>query len=86
MTVNGLDVSDMQEIFETRAVLEGLSARLALPYMTEAAIRQLEDLFDRIDDRDRHAGSAFHHVRRFDQGAEQRVQRPAEGRLVVHTP
>ena len=51
VTVNGLDVTDMQEVFEMRAVLEGLAARLALPQMTEVAIRQLEDLLDRIDDR-----------------------------------
>ena len=51
VTVNGLNVVDMQEVFEMRAVLEGLAARLALPQMDETAIRRLEDLLDRIDDR-----------------------------------
>src|SRR5687767_4743785 len=51
VTVSGLNVSDMQEVFEMRAVLEGLAARLALPRLTEARIRQLEDMLDRIDDR-----------------------------------
>lgn len=50
VTVNGLNVADMQEVFEMRAVLEGLAVRLALPHMTEATIRRLEDIIDRIDD------------------------------------
>ncbi len=50
VTVNRLNVSDMQEVFEMRAVLEGLAVRLALPNMTENTIRRLEDIIDRIDD------------------------------------
>lgn len=51
VTVCGLDVADMQEIFEMRAVLEGLAMRLALPRMSAATIRELEAMLDRIDDR-----------------------------------
>lgn len=50
VTVNRLNVTDMQEVFEMRAVLEGLAVRLALPNMTERTIRLLEDIIDRIDD------------------------------------
>lgn len=51
VTVNGLDIADMQEVFEMRAVLEGLAIRLALPHITPDTIRQLENFLDRIDDR-----------------------------------
>jgi DNA-binding GntR family transcriptional regulator len=51
VTVNGLDVADMLEVFEMRAVLEGLAIRLALPNLTPATIAQLEQMLDRIDDR-----------------------------------
>lgn len=51
VTVSALNVADMREVFEMRAVLEGLAIRLALPNMTPATIRQLEDMLDRIDDR-----------------------------------
>jgi DNA-binding GntR family transcriptional regulator len=50
VTVNGLNVSEMQEVFEMRAVLEGLAVRLALPYITPRVMRQLEALLDRLDD------------------------------------
>lgn len=50
VTVIRLNVSDMQEVFEMRAVLEGLAVRLTLPNMTESTIRLLEDIIDRIDD------------------------------------
>ncbi|RMX07747.1 GntR family transcriptional regulator [Corticibacter populi] len=50
--VTGLDVADMQEIFEMRAVLEGLAVRLALPNVTRAVLQTLDELLDRIDDRD----------------------------------
>lgn len=51
VTVNGLNVEDMREVFEMRAVLEGLAARLAVPRMNAATIRELELMLDRIDDR-----------------------------------
>jgi len=51
VTVCGLDVADMQEIFEMRAVLEGLAMRLALPQVTPTVIAELEAMLDRIDDR-----------------------------------
>ncbi len=50
-TVNKLDVEGMTEIFEMRAVLEGLAIRLALPRMDAVAILELERMLDRIDDR-----------------------------------
>ena len=50
-TVNKLDVEGMTEIFEMRAVLEGLAMRLALPRMDAATILELERMLDRIDDR-----------------------------------
>ncbi|KKW67621.1 hypothetical protein AAV94_09425 [Lampropedia cohaerens] len=50
--VTGLDVADMQEVFEMRAVLEGLAVRLALPRVTRTVLQTLDDLLDRIDDRD----------------------------------
>lgn len=50
VTVNKLDIADMKEIFEMRAVLEGLAMRSALPNITAATIRELENMLDRIDD------------------------------------
>ncbi|MDB5878056.1 MAG: Transcriptional regulator, GntR family [Variovorax sp.] len=50
-TVNKLDVEGMTEIFEMRAVLEGLAMRLAVPRMDAATILELERMLDRIDDR-----------------------------------
>lgn len=50
-TVNKLDVEGMTEIFEMRAVLEGLAMRLALPRMDASTIVELERMLDRIDDR-----------------------------------
>lgn len=50
VTVNGLNVADMLEIFEMRAVLEGLAVRLALPNIDAARLRQFEHMLDRIDD------------------------------------
>lgn len=52
VTVSGLDVAEMQEVFEMRAVLEGLAVRLALPHITAATLRKLEAILDRLDDRD----------------------------------
>ncbi|MEH3087492.1 MAG: GntR family transcriptional regulator [Xylophilus ampelinus] len=50
VTVNRFDVEDMKEIFEMRAVLEGLAVRLALPNMDAPAIARLERMLDGIDD------------------------------------
>jgi len=52
VTVNKLAFEDMQEIFEMRAVLEGLAFRLALPRIDAATVVDLERMLDRIDDRD----------------------------------
>lgn len=58
VTVSGMNVDDMQEIFEMRAVLEGLAVRLALPHITPAAIARLEALLDELDASDSDAGHA----------------------------
>nr|WP_246164835.1 GntR family transcriptional regulator [Pigmentiphaga aceris] len=50
--VSGLNVPDMQEVFEMRAVLEGLAARLALPNLTSRALDDLERMLDRLDSQD----------------------------------
>jgi DNA-binding GntR family transcriptional regulator len=52
VVVTGLDTAGMKEIFEMRAVLEGLAVRLALPNITSGVLAKLEDILDRIDDRD----------------------------------
>jgi DNA-binding GntR family transcriptional regulator len=52
VTVSGMNMDDVQEIFEMRAVLEGLAVRLAMPRITPAAIAQLEAMLDSLDDRD----------------------------------
>jgi DNA-binding GntR family transcriptional regulator len=51
-TVSGLNVAEMQEVFEMRAVLEGLAMRLAVPHITPQRLRELERLIDRLDDGD----------------------------------
>ncbi|WP_459618059.1 GntR family transcriptional regulator [Bordetella sp. 2513F-2] len=48
--VSGLSLPEMQEVFEMRAVLEGLAVRLALPSLTPATIATLEHMLDRMDD------------------------------------
>lgn len=52
VTVNALDVRDMQEVFEMRAVLEGLAVRLAVPRLGPAELRRLERMVDEMEDRD----------------------------------
>lgn len=51
VTVNALNVMDMQEAFEMRAVLEGLAVRLALPRLRPADLRRLEAMLDAMEDR-----------------------------------
>jgi len=48
--VSGLDVAEMQEVFEMRAVLEGLAVRLAMERLTPATLGTLERMLDRMDD------------------------------------
>lgn len=52
VTVNALNVRDMQEAFEMRAVLEGLAARLAVPRLAAADIRRLERMVEAMEDRE----------------------------------
>lgn len=49
--VTGLNIKEMEEIFQMRAVLEGLAVRLAMPHITRGTLQQLEAMLDQIDDR-----------------------------------
>lgn len=51
VTVNALNVRDMQEVFEMRAVLEGLAVRLAVPRLGPIELRRLERMVDEMEDR-----------------------------------
>jgi len=51
VTVNALDVKDMQEAFEMRAVLEGLAVRMAVPRLRAADLRRLKAMLDAMEDR-----------------------------------
>ena len=51
VTVNALNVRDMQEVFEMRAVLEGLAVRLAVPRLGSTELRRLERMVDEMEDR-----------------------------------
>lgn len=51
VTVNALDVKDMQEAFEMRAVLEGLAVRLAVPRLRPVDLRRLQAMLDAMEDR-----------------------------------
>lgn len=51
VTVNALNMKDMQEAFEMRAVLEGLAVRLAVPRLRPADLKLLERLVDEMEDR-----------------------------------
>lgn len=48
-TVNAPDTKEMQEVFEMRAVLEGLAVRLAVPRLTPGDLRQLEMLLQDME-------------------------------------
>ncbi len=50
-TVNELNLQDMCEVFEMRAVLEGLAVRLAVPRMGPADLRRLAQRLDVMEDR-----------------------------------
>jgi DNA-binding GntR family transcriptional regulator len=50
-TVNAPDIKEMQEVFEMRAVLEGLAVRLAVPQLTPADLRRLEMLLEAMEPR-----------------------------------
>ncbi len=50
-TVNAPDLKEMQEVFEMRAVLEGLAVRLAVPQLTSADLRRLEMLLEAMEPR-----------------------------------
>lgn len=50
-TVNALNLQDMREVFEMRAVLEGLAVRLAVPRLGPAELRQLERRLNVMEER-----------------------------------
>lgn len=47
-TVTSLDADDVDEVYELRILLEGQAVRLALPMMTDDDLRDLEELFQRM--------------------------------------
>lgn len=47
--VRGLNEAEMREVFEIRAALEGLAARLALPHLTPTILAQLEHLLQQME-------------------------------------
>ena len=49
VAVTQLTPEDVLEIFEMRAALEGLAARLARPHLDEAAFQDLEHILQRMD-------------------------------------
>lgn len=49
-TVTSLDADDIEEVYELRILLEGQAVRLAIPLMTDDDQRDLEDLFNRMQD------------------------------------
>jgi len=49
VTVNAPNVKEMREVFEMRAVLEGLAVRLALPRLGPADWRQIEALLEEME-------------------------------------
>lgn len=55
--VAGLTLDDVFEIFEMRAVLEGLAVRLAMPHVNADVIAELEVLLDRMERAGKSGGS-----------------------------
>lgn len=49
MFVAGINITDLQKIFEVRMVLEGFCARLAAQRITEEQIADMEALFDELE-------------------------------------
>ncbi|MES3708643.1 GntR family transcriptional regulator [Pseudomonas putida] len=48
--VSGLDVGELQEVFEMRSALEGLAVRAAVGNITERHLSALERMLDEMDD------------------------------------
>lgn len=48
--VSGLNLNEMQEVFEMRSALEGLALRVAVPRITERHLNRLERLLDEMDE------------------------------------
>ena len=47
--VRGMDISELEEVFGMRAVLEGLAGRLALPRISGAHVSQLNHLIEEME-------------------------------------
>lgn len=76
-TVCALTIEDIEEIFEMRAVLEGLAVRLGTPALDQRAIDDLEDLLGRMErSRHRKDGSWLGYHRRFHEYICGLAQRP----------
>jgi len=48
--VSGLDINELQEVFEMRSALEGLAVRVAVAHIGERQLAALERLLDEMDD------------------------------------
>lgn len=65
-TVCALSLDDIEEIFEMRAVLEGLAVRLGVPQVDDRALEELEELLERMErSRHRDDGEWLTHHRQF---------------------
>lgn len=65
-TVRALTLADIEEIFEMRAVLEGLALRLGVPHADDRALEELEELLERMErSRHRDDGQWLTHHRHF---------------------
>lgn len=66
VTVRALTLDDIEEIFEMRAVLEGLAVRLAVPRLDERVLADIDELLERMErSRHRDDGEWLTHHRRF---------------------
>lgn len=65
-TVRALTLEDIEEIFEMRAVLEGLAIRLGVPRVDDRALEELKELLERMErSRHRDDGEWLTHHRQF---------------------
>lgn len=65
-TVRALTLGDIEEIFEMRAVLEGLAVRLAVARLDDRALAEIDELLERMErSRHRNDGEWLTHHRQF---------------------
>lgn len=82
VVVTELTAEDILELFETRAVLEGLAARVAAPHMDAEALAELETLLARME---RSRGTAASWLRYHDEFHSAICRRSGRHRLVEQT-